>query len=510
MPPTNTRKDYRQYVIKRFYKPRYPIVSATTSDCDDHTTVIDSILSSSGQDTNYLKAWVYVIEQPTKADSGTDVNDADFTSTDTTFTVDDGTQFTVDDAIQVDDEIMTVTAIATHVLTVTRAVQGTTAATHADNSDVYIIGPALFEVARVTNVDFSSSTSNLTTSPAFTGSMVSGTDYELHYKYYPVYVEDLIGEVLGNLEVTYLFPLTLVPDGDMEAGNTTSWTADAGTGTDPALSKDTTTVLHGRQALKVLANADATNSYAKSSSIYVPPVTQTLCAADVYISSGDSAKLTLYDVTNSTPLETAESDSTGWVHLEFTYTTPPTCEEVQLWLESPAASDTTYWDNAILLLTQQSFYTPPDEVEYSHDFGKLYYYPKGADIPGTNNDLATRIFEGGPQHYCHYTVERDDTAVVPLRVVLEKGPIDRPVWLECDVDFAALSNDTTTSTAPLALVGQLVLGELYDDWADEEEEMGHQEAAANLRASAMRARLKVSGDFHNFRQFRTVTKGALR
>lgn len=436
MPPTSTRKDYRQYVIKRFYKPRHPIVSVTTSD-GTTTTLIDEILSPAAQDTNFLKAWIYIVE-----------------------------------------------TVAS--------------------------GATIFSVGRVTNVDFSGSTSTLTFAPAMNAAPKDTTDYELHYKYHPDYLEDLIEEVMSNLEISLLIPLTSVADGDMEAGNTTSWTAATVAGANPTLTKDTTTVLHGRQALKILANAESISSYAKSTSVYFPSNTQLLCAADVYITSGDSAKLSLIDITNSdAELETAESDATGWVHLEFTYTTPSTCEEVQLWLESPAASDATYWDNITLLPIQQNLFTPPDEVEYAHDFGKLYYYPKGADVPGSGNDYATKIFEGKPEHFCHYNIERDDTAVVPMRVVLDKTPITHPLWLECDVDFAALTDDTTTSTAPKELVGQLVLGELYDDWADEEEEMGHDEAADKLRANAVRARLKVAGDFHNFRQLRTVTKGAL-
>ena len=431
MPPTSTRKDYRQYVIKRFYKPRYPIVSTTTDDGTD-TTLKDSILAPSAQDTNYLKAWIYVI----------------------------------------------------------KTVAG---------------GATIFSVGRVTNVDFSGSNSVLTFAPAMFTTLKSTTDYELHYKYHPDYVEDLIGEVLGNLEISLLLPLTTIADGDMEDDPATNF-AVGGTET---LANNTTYVLHGRQSLKITAGA--ADDYAKSTTAtYLPGNTQVLCAADCYITGGDAAKIILYDETNSAELETAESDATGWVHLEFTYTTPSTCEEVSLRLEAQNSGDVIYFDNAILLPVLDNFFTPPDEVEYAHDFGKLYYYPRGQDIPGSGNDYATKIFVGKPEHFCHYNIERDDTAVVPMRVVLDKTPITHPLWLECDVDFAALTDDTITSTAPLELVGQLVLGELYDDWADEEEEMGHQEAAVNLRASAMRARAKVAGDFHNFRQVRTVTRGALK
>ena len=71
--------------------------------------------------------------------------------------VDDGEEFEVGQTILVDSEQMFVRAIATDTLTVTRAVNGTTAATHADNSpiEVYsypLIGQAcLLQASRLLN-----------------------------------------------------------------------------------------------------------------------------------------------------------------------------------------------------------------------------------------------------------------------------------------------------------------------------------------------------------------------
>ena len=54
-------------------------------------------------------------------------------------TVDDGTAFAVGNYIQIDDEILFVSAIATHVLTVTRSMFGTKDAQHQDDADIYIL-----------------------------------------------------------------------------------------------------------------------------------------------------------------------------------------------------------------------------------------------------------------------------------------------------------------------------------------------------------------------------------
>jgi hypothetical protein len=61
--------------------------------------------------------------------------------------VDNGVRFQVDDLIQIEDELMIVTAIATNTLTVIRGVQGTTAATHSDNFGISILGPTTLQGA---------------------------------------------------------------------------------------------------------------------------------------------------------------------------------------------------------------------------------------------------------------------------------------------------------------------------------------------------------------------------
>jgi len=64
---------------------------------------------------------------------------AEFSSSDTTLTVDDGTNISVNDMIKIDSEIMLVTAKSTHNLTVTRGYRDTTAAAHDDNSKIYTV-----------------------------------------------------------------------------------------------------------------------------------------------------------------------------------------------------------------------------------------------------------------------------------------------------------------------------------------------------------------------------------
>jgi archaellin len=71
-------------------------------------------------------------------DSTTTVNEGSvFVSSDTTLTVAAGGVFAVNDIIYLEDEQMTITAISTNDLTVTRGDNGTTATSHADGISVF-------------------------------------------------------------------------------------------------------------------------------------------------------------------------------------------------------------------------------------------------------------------------------------------------------------------------------------------------------------------------------------
>jgi hypothetical protein len=70
----------------------------------------------------------------------------DITAGQTDIDVDDGTDFQNNDVIQIDDEKMTVSSIASNTLTVVRGAYGTAAVAHDDNTKVFIVvGIALYK-----------------------------------------------------------------------------------------------------------------------------------------------------------------------------------------------------------------------------------------------------------------------------------------------------------------------------------------------------------------------------
>ena len=466
--PTTTLVTIRQKVAKKLYAGRFPIVSTTTSNSDSRTLLIDTVLSPAAQIEDFIEAWIIVAEAPSATVTSLAAEALD--ATETVFTVDNGTEFLAGDGIKVDSEVMRVTSISSNDLTVVRGIQGTTAATHLDNATITIVGPALQETARVTDVDFSGSNSTLTLAPSFTASLITGTDYEIHYKFYPQHLRDKINEILENLRRDILLPLTLVTDGDMESTGTTDWTAAATTGTAPTLAKNTTAanVVHGRRSLSITANSDATNSFARSASINVSEGLSVFCSADVFITAGDTAKLTLRDITAGADVETAASVATGLVHLEFTATVPADCEDIQVWLESPVASDVTYWSAVTLLITNRQVYDYPGTLEWSEDFDKVLYFPKGPALTNTGEDLSFEIFTKPAVIWSPAEMIRDSTALNPYRIMLKKGVINQSLMIGGRVEFDTVTADTDTTTAPEDVIVNLVYADMLDAWAQED------------------------------------------
>lgn len=471
----------------------------------------DSSLAPAAQSEDFQRTWIFITEQPTAVDSTANMNDAGgISASDTSVTVTDGTLFTVGDGIQFgagstpDAEIMLVTAIVANALTITRGIQSTTAATHADVDNVFIVGPAIGEIARVTNVDFSGSLSNLTLAPSLSCSLISGTDYEIHYKFYPNNIRDKANEILENIRRTIWLPLSLITDGDMETTGVTNWTAATAT-----LAKNTTTVLYGRQTLSITATA--ANGQARSASVFLPPNTEVFCAALVYITSGDSAKLTLYDVTNSADIETAASAATGWVLFAFIDTLPATCEAVQLRLESQANTDVTYWNFAVLLPIQRRVFDYPGTLEWSEDFDEVFYMPLGTGLSATTDDSAYRMMEQPFKKWSSSQIIRDETAVVPYRIELTGGgSITKPLFVRGYVDYSTLTADTDTTAAPEDIVVDLTYADMMDAWAQEDLAEDKPELAVTKSAKATQIRQMLAPRMMHFFKPRGVVRGSKR
>jgi len=500
--PTTTRMKLRQKTIKKLYKSRFPVVPLTTS-AGTTTTIVDTLLSPAAQNEDFLGSWTYM---PTNAyGTAVTLNEVLDTS-ETAITVNNTASVTAGDYVMVEHEVMLVgTVDDATTLTVTRGALGSTAATHATLLAMRQM-TATGNRARVTNV--TTSTGTLTVAPAMSTAPGLGSEYELHYKFAPEVIHESLEEILGNIKRPILLPLSLVPDGDMEAAGVSNWDELSSA----TRAKTTTNVLYGRQSLEV--NASAANGYAASDGMFLPPDTAVLCATDVYVAGAGSAILRLWDETNGAEIEAGTTVATGWSHIEFTATLPATCEQVKLRLVAVDAAVNVYFNNAILLPQSQKDFTYPSTLEFHEDFAGLFMRPRGSDIEGTSSEFAYRVLERKPIPVTNVTFERDDTAVVPYRISLRGGEstfIDYPLWVQGRVDFAVLTDDTTTTTVPEDIVVDLTYAQLLEDWAQEElEENNDLDRYNTLMGKALKVRRELNPRMQEFAPLKGKVIGANR
>jgi hypothetical protein len=484
---TSTLRVLRQAIINKLYFTHDIVVSTTTSVGTSLTDIIDSMLAPSAEVEDYRGAYTYISTQPAKVDSGADINEGGaFAAGDVTLTVDDGSKFTQYDGIQIENEIMLVTNVNVNDLTVTRGIQGTTDAEHADGTDIYLIGPAVGEVARCTNVAFTGSNSYLIVAPSLSCRMVSGQEYEIHYSLHPVKIKRAINEVLGTLTHKIHEVATLIADGSMRATGVTNWTLG-----NSVIAKDTAVALFGKQSLKVTANNPGPG-LAKSNSVYLKPNTSVVVAVLAYITSGDSAKAYLKDITNSdATLATASSVATGWVLFYFQDQLPATCEEVQIWLEATGNDDIVWFEFAVLWPIKQNYVDLPTAFEYAYDIEQAVTLTWGSGLNQTGDANAFDIKETEFKYFARTHHGADDSEVVPHRIYVDVDQIDQPFFLEGRVDYAELTTDASTTVANPDIVKYMALAELFENLSIRADEDEKADLADRLQGRAVQARLEV-------------------
>ncbi len=504
--PTRSRANLRIDVLKKVDPISEPKTSSTTSDSDSLAVLKDTLLAPGAESEDYVGDWIYVRSQPTKADSTASTAEAVDTS-ETVIDVDDSSVFTVGDGVQMDGEIMRITAIDSvgTDIAVVRAIQGTTAATHNTSLSIYIIGPAIGEIARVTSVEFGGTSSQLIVAPGFSASLVSGQEYERHRKVRPNIINDRLDLILGLLRQNVLLPVTLLDDGDMEADGITDWTASSAT-----VTKDATHVRRGRQGLKVVATSDDGNAY--SNAVYLPPGTQVIVETDVWNMPGaNNATIILYNDNDVEEIASATTAQAGWVHLEFKATLPPTCEAVTIILQVEASADEAYFDHATLWPVADQGIDLPSFLEFVYDVKSLFYVPLGTSLTGSADSNAYRINESTPQLYAHFQRERDDTGVVSARFYVEGRTPTNALWIKGRKPYSAFAGttdalkDADTTQAHKNVVVNMTAASIIDDFALDATDAEKFELARKLGEKAFLLRFEIQHILANLTPPRTRT-----
>lgn len=201
------------------------------------------------------------------------------------------------------------------------------------------------EVRQISEGGYTAASGTFTVPSAFSAAVGAGDTYEMHRDFHPSEIDVIANEKLRNLWVPTLFPLTAHlltnDDNDMESTATITgmWTASSATQT-----KATSPIYGGGQVLSV--EATGTPGYSRpASNLNVDPDLQYATAVLCALTDGDSAKLTLTDVTNTATIDETDAVTlTDWQELYLQWSPPSTCRQVQPRLTSVTSGDISFWD----------------------------------------------------------------------------------------------------------------------------------------------------------------------
>lgn len=369
-------------------------------------------------------------------------------------------------------------------------------------------GPAIGEVARIASV----SGNTITTGSAFSAATESAMSWELHPHFHPNKVHKAINETLGNMRHSLYLPLTVIADGDLEGADLTSFTEIGNT----TWAKAAPTVpLRSRKIIKASA-IDADTDYIRASpspSIGYPRTC--LVSQDLYTTNG-SQQLTVHfmDGATATDIETGTTSHSGWSTIQFVATNT---DETIRWEVTHTSTSGTYEVGPFILQPlDQRMWNLPTSFTWPEQFGGLVYIPPGA---AWSNDDTADVTEYAyapldvapiPIPSAEVSVLRydDSTANWNIQIANCHARKPWPIYVFGRVPYTALADDTTTTTAPLDIVADLVAARLLEDWASEDDERGRTDIADKKRSRAQLIRARLQPRVDETIPVRGVLKGA--
>lgn len=179
--------------------------------------------------------------------------------------------------------------------------------------------------------------------PVWTGAPVAGDAYEIH-KLRPTESFNLLGGVLDQLLVATLQQLPSFTDSDMETTGVTNYTASNATLTKVATASQ---VYSGTQSQRVLLTG--AGGYSRGPTYRVIPGLNYFVSAMVRADVGGPFILVVWDATNGAEINSGGRVSHSleqFMSLQRQFTTPATCEEVQIEMLGTANTDDGYWDTS--------------------------------------------------------------------------------------------------------------------------------------------------------------------
>ncbi len=182
-------------------------------------------------------------------------------------------------------------------------------------------------------------------------------------------------------------------------------------------------------------------------------------------------------------------------------------------MECVNQNDVVFFDHAILQLRGRRMFDFPTQPEYSFDMKTIFYFPIGGGITVGNSIQNYRLFHDGPTFWSHFDVERDETAVVPYRIIADRQVDQHPLWVNVDLDFPKFAGaddaakDADTTKAPLLLMRNLVVAEIFEAMADDAHMEENTEHAIRLVRRARELR-EAAYEIREWRRPESLITGA--
>ena len=299
------------------------------------------------------------------------------------------------------------------------------------------------QTRRVTAYDPASG--SLTVNRPFPLSVDTASRYDLLRLASPEQIQQAVNDTLARCWHGVMAPVTLMPDGDMEADGVDSWKAHGAAVSKAPAGQDS---LAGAQALRVANTASDGRA-----------VSQRLAALEgqrhlleVWVApGGGTAVLTVRNATAATTLATRSERGVQWRALRVPFSVPAGCHELEVWLGGQEAQAVTTWDNVILVQAGRRQYPLPGWIERRQQVVEVW--ERRADAPG-----------GGLMRASEWWRLAENPAAAGSPFWLEVAAAPEPgaaLVIEALRPYAPLRGEASATDAPADWIVQGALVEIY-------------------------------------------------
>jgi hypothetical protein len=275
---------------------------------------------------------------------------------------------------------------------------------------------------------------------AYSANLASGGQYEIH-AIQPKLSFDILTMTMREFVQPDYMPLHGGNDEDMEATGTTNY-AVSGAG---SISKVTAAGNVESGASSLFFNAGTANEVMSGPDYTVVGSKQYFASACYRVDAGGPVYFYPYDVTNSAEIESANRRSHAlerFLVVQRRFTTPATCEHVDLRVEVTGSADDAYIDYLCPpRKSTDSYLYLPASITRDSQVRKLYVATYSEQVSADVYDARSRQYEEWGQKGVHWNTRFNPHHANPGRIEFPKGsPPLEELWIEA----VRKSSDITT------------------------------------------------------------------